>query len=90
MTEKHCYSILFIKLQFELKIVLINFQILFDIFKSLVALGARLEQNQQQLSGSATLIKHNWSENGVKGINAGQQLKKLKSEEVSVFNQHKR
>ena len=47
MTEEHYYSILFTKLQSELRIMLINFQTLPDIFKSLVALGARLKQNQQ-------------------------------------------
>ena len=88
MIEKHCCSTLFIKLQSELKIMLINFQILPDIFKSLVALNARLKQNQCQLSSSATSIKCSWPENGMKErINAGQQLKKPKSEEVSVPNQ---
>ena len=60
------------KLQLKLRVVLINFQTLPDTFKSLVALGARLEQNQWQLSSSATSTKHNWPENGVKErINAG-------------------
>ena len=46
MMKKHCYSILFMKLQSELKVVFINFQILPDIFKSLIALSVRLKQNQ--------------------------------------------
>ena len=77
-------------MQSELKIAFINFQTLPDIFESLVALGARLEQNQWQLPDSATLIKCSQSENGVKGINTGQQSKKPKNEEISMFNQHKR
>ena len=89
MTEKHYYSTLFIKLQFELKITLTNFQTLPDIFESLVALSIRLEQNQQQLPGSATLIKYSQPKNGVKRINTGQQSKKSKGEEVSASNQHK-
>ena len=86
MTEEHHHSILFTKLQPELKIVFINFQILPDTFESLVALNVRLEQNQQQLSSSITLIKYNQLENGVKKINTGQQSKKLKSKEVSAPN----
>ena len=46
ITEKHCCNILFIKLQFKLKIVLINFQTLSNIFESLIALNAKLKQNQ--------------------------------------------
>ena len=80
---------MFTKLWFELRIVFINFQILSDTFKSLVALSTRLKQNQQQLFSSAILIKHNQSENNVKRINTGQQSKKSKNEEVSVSNQHK-
>ena len=88
--KKHCCSTLFTKLWSELKVVFINFQILSDIFKSLVALSIRLEQNQWQLSGNITLIKHNQSENSVKRINAGQQLKKPRGKEVSVLSQYKR
>ena len=40
MTEKHCHSTLFTKLQSELRVALINFQTLPDTFESLVALGA--------------------------------------------------
>ena len=90
MMKKHCCNILFTKLQSELKIVLINFQTLSDIFENLIALGVRLKQNQQQLSDSITLIKHSQSENGVKRINAGQQSKKSKSEKISAFNQQKK
>ena len=46
ITKEHHYSILFTKLWPELKVVLTNFQTLPDIFESLVALGARLKQNQ--------------------------------------------
>ena len=46
MMKKHHHSILFTKLQSELKIAFINFQILSDIFKNLVALNVRLKQNQ--------------------------------------------
>ena len=68
----------------------INFQTLPDTFESLVALGARLEQNQCQLSSSATSTKCSWPENGMKErTNAGQQLKKPRGEEISVSNQHK-
>ena len=68
-----------------------NFQILSNTFKSLVTLNARLKQNQWQLFSSTTSIKCSWLENGVKErINTEQQLKKLKSEEVSASNQHKR
>ena len=68
----------------------INFQILPDIFKSLIALGVRLKQNQWQLFSSIISIKHNQSENGVKGANAEQQSKKLKNEEVLVPDQHRK
>ena len=88
--KKHYHSSLFIKLQSELKIVFINFQILSDIFENLVALSVKLKQNQWQLSGSVISTKHNWLENDVKGINAEQQLKKLKGEEVSIPNQYKK
>ena len=81
---------MFTKLQFKLKIAFINFQTLPNTFESLIALGARLKQNQQQLSTSVTSIKHSQSENGVKRTNAEQQLKKLKNKEVSVPNQYKR
>ena len=90
ITKKHCHSTLFMKLQSKLKIALTNFQTLPDTFESLVALNTRLKQNQQQLSGNATSIKHSQPENSVKGINTGQQSKKPKSEEVSAPNQHKR
>ena len=46
MTEEHYCSILFTKLWLKLRVVLINFQILSDIFESLVALSVRLKQNQ--------------------------------------------
>ena len=89
--KKHCHSTLFTKLQSELRVVLTNFQILSDIFESLVALGVRLEQNQHQLFSSAILIKHSWLENGMKKrINAEQQSKKSKSEKISAFNQQKK
>ena len=68
----------------------INFQTLLDTFESLVALSARLEQNQWQLPGSAISIKHSQSENGMKRTNAEQQSKKPKNEEVSASNQHKK
>ena len=90
ITEKHCHSTLFTKLQPELRVVLTNFQTLPNTFESLVALSARLKQNQQQLPGSATSIKCSQSENGVKGTNTGQQLKKPRNEEISVSSQHKR
>ena len=59
MIKEHCCSILFTKLQSKLKVVFINFQTLFDIFKSLIALDVRLKQNQQQLFSSIISIKHN-------------------------------
>ena len=91
MMEEHCHSTLFTKLQLKLRVVLTNFQTLPDTFESLVALGAKLEQNQWQLSSSATSIKCSQPENGMKErINTEQQLKKSRSEEVSVPNQHKR
>ena len=91
MTEEHCHSTLFTKLQPELRIALINFQTLPDTFKSLVALGVWLKQNQQQLFSSTTSIKCSQPENGMKErINAGQQSKKPRGEEVSAPNQHKR
>ena len=90
MMKKHCCSTLFTKLQPELRVVFINFQTLPDTFESLVALSARLKQNQWQLPGSAILIKCSWPENGMKRTNTGQQSKKPKNEEVSAFNQHKR
>ena len=90
MMEEHYHSTLFIKLQSELRVALINFQTLSNIFESLIALGVRLEQNQWQLPSSATSIKHSQSENGVKGTNTGQQSKKPRDEEVSVPSQHKR
>ena len=57
MIKKHYYNILFTKLQSELKVAFINFQTLPDTFKSLIALSARLKQNQQQLFSSAILTK---------------------------------
>ena len=90
MTEEHCCSTLFTKLQFELRVALINFQILPDIFKSLIALNVWLKQNQWQLFSSTTSIKHSQPENGVKErTNTGQQLKKPRGEEISAPNQHK-
>ena len=69
--------------------MLINFQTLSDTFESLVALGARLEQNQQQLSSSTTLTKCSQPENGVKEANTEQQSKKPRGEEVSAPGQHR-
>ena len=89
MMKEHHYSILFTKLQSELRIAFTNFQTLPDTFKSLVALSVRLEQNQWQLFSSTTLTKCNWSENDVKRANAEQQSKKLKNEEVLVSSQHR-
>ena len=67
-----------------------NFQTLPDIFESLVALGARLKQNQQQLFSSTISTEHSQPENGMReGTNTGQQSKKPKSKEVSAPNQHK-
>ena len=77
------------KLWLKLKIMFINFQTLPDIFENLIALNARLKQNQWQLFSSTTLIKHSQSENDVKEVNAGQQLKKSKNEKISVPDQHK-
>ena len=91
MTEKYHHSILFTKLQPKLKVALINFQILPNIFESLIALGVRLKQNQQQLFSSTTSTKHSQSKNNMeKKTNTEQQLKKLKDEKVSAFNQHKK
>ena len=89
MTEEHYCSILFMKLQPELKIAFINFQTLSDTFKSLIALDVRLEQNQWQLSSSIISIKCSWPENGVKEVNTEQQSKKSKSKEVSAPGQHR-
>ena len=83
MMEKHCCSILFMKLWSELRVVLINFQTLSDTFESLVVLNVRLKQNQWQLSSSTISIKCSWSENGER-TNAGQQSKKPRGEEVLV------
>ena len=88
--KKHCYSILFIKLQFKLKVTFTNFQTLLNIFESLIALSVRLKQNQQQLSDNAISIKYSQSENGVKRINTEQQLKKLKNKKISAFSQYKK
>ena len=90
MTEKHCYSILFTKLWFKLKVVLINFQTLPDTFESLIVLDAKLKQNQWQLFSSITLTKCSWLKNGVKRANTEQQSKKPKSKKVSAPDQHKK
>ena len=56
--KEHCCSTLFTKLWPKLKVVFTNFQTLPDIFKSLVALGVKLKQNQQQLFSSITSTKY--------------------------------
>ena len=68
----------------------INFQTLSDTFESLIALNARLKQNQWQLFSNVILIKYNQSENDVKRINTEQQSKKPRGEKVSAPNQHKK